>query len=93
MNKFIVTWYNPSKNIYDHFYTPKDYYTPIKAKIVNGSNYIDTIMSVSQWNSFIRGYDLVDNIFTDIALIEWLKCSNTVNYSKYKDIVAKVEIT
>lgn len=93
MDDYVVAWYNPNKNVYDNFYTPKNYYTPFKAKIVNGSKCIDTVMSVSQWDIYIKGYDLVDNIFTDTELKDWLKCSNTVNYSKYKDIVAKVEIT
>lgn len=92
MNTFTVIWFNPDKYIYDYFYTPLDYLALNKVRLTVGARYIDTEMSLSQWNSYNNGYDLVDNIFTDEKLITWIKYTNVIDFTKYKKLTSKVEI-
>lgn len=93
--QFTVTWYNPQKHLYDNYYIPSDYLKEYECRLTsnfNYSNYIDTKLSLSQLHSYIKGYDLVDNIFNE-EVSNWIKNSNKViNFSKYKYLVNKVQI-
>ena len=89
---FTVIWFNPDKNIYDNFYTPTNYLQLNKVRLLKNNNYIDTEISLSQLHSYNNGYDLVDNIFTDEKLINWIKHTNVIDFSKHKEIVDKVAI-
>lgn len=83
---FSITWFD----------IPEDYLTEYKCRFTdnyNYSNYIDTIASLSQVHSYFNGYDLVDNIFSDEELRNWIKGINVViDYSRFKSIVDKVSI-
>ena len=87
-----VIWFNPDKNMYDNFYTPTNYLQLNKVRLLKNNNYIDTEISLSQLHSYNKGYDLVDNIFTDEKLINWIKHTNVIDFSKHKEIVDKVTI-
>lgn len=93
---FTVTWFNPLKNIYDNFYLPSDYLQLNKVRLTsnyNYSNYVDTEVSLSQLHSYKQGHGLVDDIFRDCSdeAKDWIKGRNT-NYSRFKELVDKVQI-
>ena len=87
-----VIWFNPDKNMYDNFYTPTNYLQLNKVRLLKNNNYIDTEISLSQLHSYNNVDDLVDNIFTDETLINWIKHTNVIDFSKHKEIVDKVTI-
>lgn len=85
-----IKWFNGK--LYSKNHRPKNKIIEYPVQISRDGNIFNTNASITQIFNYTNGYGLVQNIFTNKELIEWLTNFNKIDYKKYKQLVSKVEI-